>query len=220
MNSYSEQGRLLWRTAHGQRLLSKSVPRSPTISREEIPKKMFVMIEAIGSVSLRLLLQNILGIAMVPLFRMDRFSLEGETMSRRLGMVCAAALLQVAVGCSAGSFLLSWVGSGGKRQVVTGSVNDVAARLQASLGKLNIIVAVNTMDADTVKLNGQTKSGQRFALVLKRQMTSHGENTAISIEWEKDADEEFWGIVLDLLLKPMPPDTGVSSSTSGVNPGR
>jgi len=123
-------------------------------------------------------------------------------MSRRLGMVCAAALLFTTAGCSGGSFLLSWVGSGGKRQVVSGSINDVAARLQASLGKADIIVAVNPMDKDTIKLNGQTKSGRRFALVLKRQTTSHGENTVVTVEWEKDADEEFWATVLDLLVKP------------------
>lgn len=141
-------------------------------------------------------------------------------MSRRLGMVCAAALLIAAVGCSAGSFLLSWVGSGGKRQVVTGSVNDVAARLQASLGKIDIIVAVNPIEDGIVKLNGQTKSGQRFALVLKRQTTNRGESTAISIEWEKDADEEFWAIVLDMLLKPAPTTDGTPASAYGNNPGR
>lgn len=141
-------------------------------------------------------------------------------MSRRLGMVCAAALLIAAVGCSAGSFLLSWVGSGGKRQVVTGSVNDVAAHLQASLGKINIVVAVNPMDDGTVKLNGQTKSGKRFALVLKRQATSQGENTIISVEWEKDADDEFWGIVLDLLVNPAPVVTGAPASAAGVDSGR
>ncbi|MHB1424011.1 MAG: hypothetical protein ACYC3I_12615 [Gemmataceae bacterium] len=123
-------------------------------------------------------------------------------MSRREGMVCAAALLFVAAGCSANSFLLSWVGSGGKQQVVSGSVNEVAARLKASLNKVNIIVALNPMEEGVIKLNGQTKSGQRFALVLKRKTTSHGENTVVSVEWEKDADEQFWATVLQLLVKP------------------
>lgn len=141
-------------------------------------------------------------------------------MSRRTEMVCAAALLFAAAGCSASSFLLSWVGSGGKRQVVSGSINDVAAHLQASLDKLNIIVAVNPMDNDTIKLNGQTKSGKRFALVLKRQVTSQGENTALSVEWEKDADDEFWAIVLDLLVNPAPITSGAASTAAGNNSGR
>jgi hypothetical protein len=140
-------------------------------------------------------------------------------MSRRTEMVCAAALLFAAAGCSASSLLLSWVGSGGKRQVVSGSINDVAAHLQASLGKLNIIVAVNPMDKDTIKLNGQTKSGKRFALVLKRQTTSEGENTSLSVEWEKDADEKFWAIVLDLLVNPAPLVTDAPASAAGSHSG-
>lgn len=139
-------------------------------------------------------------------------------MSRHLGMVCAAALLFAAVGCSASSFLLSWVGSGGKRQVVSGSINDVAAHLQASLGKAHIIVAVNPMDKDTVKLSGITKSGKRFGLVLKRQMTSHGESTAISAEWD-DPDEEFWATVLEMLVAPPPTVNGTPTSASGSNLG-
>lgn len=141
-------------------------------------------------------------------------------MSRRMGMVCAAALLFAAAGCSAGSFLLSWAGSGGKQQVVSGSIDDVAARLKASLGRVNIIVAVNPMDDGTIKLNGQTKSGQRFALVLKRQTTSRGENTAISIEWEKDADEQFWFTVLDLLVQPAPAANATPTATDSVNSGQ
>lgn len=141
-------------------------------------------------------------------------------MSRRIGVVCAAALLFAAVGCSAGAFLLSWVGSGGKQQLVTGSIDQVAAHLKASLGNVDILVAVNRMDDGTIKLNGQTKSGQRFALVLKRHMTSQGENTALSIEWEKDADDQFWFSVLDLLVQAPPPAGSAPASANGVNSGR
>lgn len=140
-------------------------------------------------------------------------------MSRRTEMVCAAALLIAVAGCSASSFLMSWVGSGGKRQVVSGSVNDVAARLQASLGKSNVIVALNPMDNDTIKLSGQTKSGKRFDLVLKRQMTNQGESTAISVEWMKDADDEFWAIVLGLLVNPEPAAGDAPPSAVGANSG-
>lgn len=125
-------------------------------------------------------------------------------MSRRLGMVCAAALLFVAAGCSAGSFLLSWVGSGGKQQVVSGSVDQVSANLKAALGNVGIIVAVNPMDDGTIKLSGETKAHKRFWLVLKRQATSQGEKTTISIEWQNGEDEDFWFTVVDLLAKPAP----------------
>ncbi len=141
-------------------------------------------------------------------------------MSRRLGIVCAAALLFAAAGCSASSFFLSWVGSGGKQQVVAASLDDVSAHLQASLNKIHILVAVSPMDEDTVKLNGQTKSGKRFALVLKRQKTSSGERTAISIEWEQGADEAFWATVLELLVTPPPTANATANSTNGSYPGR
>ncbi|HTU19203.1 MAG TPA: hypothetical protein VMG10_14175 [Gemmataceae bacterium] len=135
----------------------------------------------------------------------------------------AAALLFVAAGCSAGSFLMSWVGSGGKQQVVSGSVDVVAERLRVALDKINIIVAVNPMGDGIVRLNGETKSKQRFALVLKQQRTSRGENTVVTIEWEKgekDADEQFWATVLDLLVQPAPIANGTPASTDGINSGR
>jgi hypothetical protein len=140
-------------------------------------------------------------------------------MSRRMRMVCAAALLFVAAGCSAGSFLLSWVGAGGKQQLVTGSIDQVAAHLKASLGKVDILVVINPIDDGTIKLNGQTKSGQRFALVLKRRMTSQGENTVLSIEWEKDADEQFWFTVLEMLVQQAPAGSAPASA-NGINSGR
>jgi hypothetical protein len=138
-------------------------------------------------------------------------------MSHRLGKVCAVALLLAAVGCSADSFLLTWPGAGGKQHVLSGSVHDVAERLRVELGKINVLVAVNPMGDGTVRLNGQTKSGQRFALVLKRHPSNRGEQTAISVEWEKDADEQFWAAVLDLLVRPVPL---APTSADGINAGR
>jgi hypothetical protein len=139
-------------------------------------------------------------------------------MSRRLKKACAAAALLLAiVGCSADSLFLSWTGSGGKRQIIAGSVDEVAQRLKVELDKIHILVAVNPMDDGTVKLNGQTKSGRRFALVLKQHNTKAGASTALSVEWEKDADEQFWASVLDLMVKPAP---NAPISADGVNSGR
>ncbi len=122
-------------------------------------------------------------------------------MSRPLGMVCAAALLCAVAGCSASSFLLSFVSPGGKQQVVSGSVDQVSVQLQGALSKAGFMVTLSRQDQD-VRLSGKTKTGKTFALVLKRQKTSSGENTAISIEWEKDADEQFWLTVVELLASP------------------
>ena len=119
-------------------------------------------------------------------------------MTRRVGVVCAAALLLAAAGCSLSSFLVSATGSDGKQQVVAGSVDEVSARLQASLSHLGVSVTA-TRQGEDVRLVGVTRSGKKFALVLKRQKAENVERTAIAVEWEREADEQFWLAVVDLL---------------------
>jgi hypothetical protein len=133
-----------------------------------------------------------------------------------MGVVCAAALLFAVAGCSAASLLLSWSGSGGKQQVVSGSVDQTSANLQAELKNMGILVSASQVGED-VRLIGETKSHKRFVLILKQRQTSSGESTAISIEWEKDADEQFWLTVLEQLAAPAPLG---SPSTSMGSPGR
>ncbi len=119
-------------------------------------------------------------------------------MSRCMGMVCAAALLLAAAGCSAGSFLASFASPGGKQQVVSGSVDQVSVKLQGALSNAGFAVTANRQGED-VRLVGRTKAGKKFALLLKQRKTETGESTAISVEWEQDADEQFWLTVLELL---------------------
>jgi hypothetical protein len=119
-------------------------------------------------------------------------------MTRRVGVACAAALLLAAAGCSLGSFLVSATGSDGKQQVVAGSVDEVSARLQAALGHVGVAATADRQGED-VRLAGVTRSGKKFALVLKRQKTENVERTAIAVEWEKEADEQFWFAVVNLL---------------------
>jgi hypothetical protein len=119
-------------------------------------------------------------------------------MTRGVGVVCAAALLLAAAGCSLGSFLVSATGSDGKQQVVAGSVDEVSARLQAALGHVGVSVTANRQGED-VRLVGATSTGKKFALVLRRQKTEAVERTAIAVEWEKEADEKFWLAVVGLL---------------------
>jgi hypothetical protein len=119
-------------------------------------------------------------------------------MTRGVGVVCAAALLLAAAGCSLGSFLVSATGSDGKRQVVAGSVDEVSARLQAALGHVGVAVTANRQ-GEQVRLAGVTRAGKKFALVLERQKTEAVERTAIAVEWEKEADEQFWLAVVNLL---------------------
>ena len=127
-------------------------------------------------------------------------------MSRCMGMVCAAALLLAAAGCSAGSFLASFASPGGKQQVVSGSVDQVSVKLQGALSNAGFAVTANRQGED-VRLVGRTKAGKKFALLLKQRKTETGESTAISVEWEQDADEQFWLTVLELLAASAGPMT-------------
>jgi hypothetical protein len=127
-------------------------------------------------------------------------------------MACAASLLIMSAGCSASSFFLSYISSGGKQQVVSGSVDEVSAHLQAALGNIGIIVAA-TPDGDDLRLAGVTKDDKRFVLLLKREKTSRGESTIISIDWEKDADEQFWLSVVQMLATRRPPDRAPKSAS-------
>jgi hypothetical protein len=129
-------------------------------------------------------------------------------------MAYAASLLIVAAGCSGASFFLADLNSRGKHQVVSGSVDDVSAHLQAALNNVGIIVAA-TPDGDDLRLAGVTKEGKRFVLLLKQQKTSSGEHTAISIDWEKDADEQFWLSIVEILARRRPPAQNAFTSANG-----
>jgi hypothetical protein len=120
-------------------------------------------------------------------------------MFRRVEIVCAAVLL--AAGCASSSFLVALTGSGGKPQVIAGSVDQVSANLQAVLGRVGVS-AQASRDGEDVRIAGTTKSGKKFAIVLHRQLTDSGEKTAVSVQWEQEADEQFWLSVVQGLTGP------------------
>jgi hypothetical protein len=125
-------------------------------------------------------------------------------MSRPLGVVCAGVLLAAVAGCSPSAFLAAFAGPGGKQQVVAGSIDEVSARLQASLNNLNIQVKADRQGQDVIKLTGRTKTGKLFYLSLKRQKTAQGESTAIMIDWDQEADEGFWQTLVQVMITPTP----------------
>jgi hypothetical protein len=128
-------------------------------------------------------------------------------------MVGAGLLLVAAAGCMNGSFLASWPGPGGKQQIVSGSVDQVSAKLRASLGNVGINVTA-TPDGDNLRLSGVTKSGKKFSLLLKKQYAGGGERTAVTIDWEGEADEEFWLTLVQWVTPPPPAWKNVFSGNS------
>jgi hypothetical protein len=134
-------------------------------------------------------------------------------MSRPLGAVCAGALLLAAAGCSSLA-LLSAPRPAGKKQVIACSMDQVSAHLQATLGRAGITVKA-TPEGQGMRLDGETKSGQKFVLRLKRQPTNQGERTRIALDWETEADEQFWLMVLEMLAPLAPPGSIFTPGTSG-----
>jgi hypothetical protein len=124
-------------------------------------------------------------------------------MFRRVGAVCAGVLLCAVVGCTLDSFLVSVTGRDGRQQVVAGSVDDVSAHLQAALGRTGILVNINHQGSD-VRIAGKTRSGKSFALVLKEQNAGGTRQTAVGIEWQGEADEAFWGTIVEVLATAPP----------------
>jgi hypothetical protein len=127
-------------------------------------------------------------------------------------MVFAGALLCAAAGCSLDAFLAT-VGPGGRSLYAAGSVDQVSASLKASLGNAGIDLSESRNGTD-VRLAGRTKSGKKFALVLKQQYAGGGQRTSVAVEWEDAADGEFWGLVGDILVPRRVPKNTVTA-----NPG-
>jgi hypothetical protein len=127
-------------------------------------------------------------------------------------MVFAGALLWAAAGCSLDAFLAS-VGPGGRTLYAAGSVDQVSASLKASLGNAGIELSESRNGTD-VRLAGKTRSGKKFALVLKQQYAGGGQRTCVAVEWEDAADAEFWGLVGEVLVPRRVPKNTVTA-----NPG-
>jgi hypothetical protein len=135
-------------------------------------------------------------------------------MSRRMGVICAGVLLLAATGCPPGSFLMSPSGSFGKPQVVSGSIDEVSARLQEGLSEAGISVVVASHNGE-LRLAGMTPAHKIFCIHLKRPKSASVEKTGIVVQWDRETDESFDRLVATLAAAPAGDD---SSSTDAANP--
>ncbi len=122
-------------------------------------------------------------------------------MSRYLGMAGAGALLVAVAGCTLDSFLTPSSGLAGSRQVVAGSVDQVAEQIQQGLSDAGISVLSKRVGSD-LRLAGMTKSQKVFCLHLYGQTVRGEEKTLVRLQWDRGADETFWPMVLQLLAAP------------------
>jgi hypothetical protein len=123
-------------------------------------------------------------------------------MSHGTSFWCVGALV-VASGCAPGSFLGSGGGAGGPRCVVVAPVGVVSAGLQEVLCDLGVAVLEKRED-DEVTLVGATPSGKLFTLRLRPEKAESGAQTAVTIKWEREADEPFWRTVVQRLTEARP----------------
>jgi hypothetical protein len=128
--------------------------------------------------------------------------MEGQTMSRRVGIVCAVLLLSAA-GCTLDSFFVSITGPGRSEKTVAGSMTDTEQKLTVALNQLHIH-ATRKVNGEEVRLLARTpQSGKAFALVLSKQKGENGsERTLVGVEWDKEADPQFWALIADAVLAP------------------
>ena len=125
-------------------------------------------------------------------------------MTRSLGWVGAGcACLCLVAGCTLDAFTLPGFG-GFDGVVVAGSLDDVATQTKQALDRLNIFISTGAPDKNTIRIAAQSHSGKRFVLTLKGRKTDHGDETQLSIRWDKDADDAFWAELTAAVQNPKP----------------
>jgi hypothetical protein len=90
-----------------------------------------------------------------------------------------------------------------KEQIVTGTLTEVKAQVEKNLLQMQLVIK-SSKDGDTVRIRGTSPANEKFVLVLKRVKAEkdEGERTAMRIEWEKDPDEMFWGVLVKAVINP------------------
>jgi hypothetical protein len=126
-------------------------------------------------------------------------------MTRAMGMLCAALGIALA-GCTM-NFGHTRVDVAVKvdEMGVETTIDQAVAKLQTELQRRGIQTTVSP-DGDAVRVQGTTKTGDKFTVVLSRgpapatsQAGAGAEMTRVRVEWHKSPDSELWlGLVAAL----------------------
>jgi hypothetical protein len=122
-------------------------------------------------------------------------------MFRSLGMAGAGVLLLAAVGCSLDSFVVPYVGTARRQQLVADRLDRVSARLQEGLSDAGITVLTKPVGSE-MRLAGMTKSGKVFCLHLYAEKDGGADRTLVRVKWDREADGPFWDLVCKLVAPP------------------
>ncbi|HEY7313771.1 MAG TPA: hypothetical protein VH643_30755 [Gemmataceae bacterium] len=123
-------------------------------------------------------------------------------MSRCLGVAIVGLLLSAAAGCTLDSFLSPSIVVDGPKTVVTGSVSQVAAKLQDGLSDAGIEVYPIKRVGSHVRVAGIKNTQTVFCLYLSEKKASGANKTLVRMKWDRGGDEELWQTVLKILATP------------------
>jgi hypothetical protein len=137
-------------------------------------------------------------------------------MARGMGLVVAGSLLLTMVGCSFES--LSDNNGPRKEQIVTGSLTEVKTQVEKNLLQMQLAIIKSSRDGDIYRITSKSPAGEKFVLVLKRIKAekNEGERTSMRIEWEKNPDEMFWGVLINAVANPASVGMPVMSQQYGM----
>jgi hypothetical protein len=136
-------------------------------------------------------------------------------MSHSLRIVGAGLLLFAVIGCSLDSFLAAPGGPSANKQIVNAPVAQVSARLEEGLSEAGVSVLTKQVGQER-RLAGITPSGKIFCLHLYGQKVAGKEATQVRVKWDREADEAFWRMVLNLAASSAA-DTGDLSAPGDAN---
>jgi hypothetical protein len=115
-------------------------------------------------------------------------------MSRCFGWTWSAVLLLAVAGCTLDEFVLPQIVVSGPKQVVSGSVSQVAAKLQDGLSDAGIVVQPKQVGGD-FRLAGMSKSGTVFCLHVVEKRGPGGTRTLVRMQWDRGGDDELWKLI-------------------------
>ena len=122
-------------------------------------------------------------------------------MSRSLGLACAGVFLLAAAGCGPGAFLAPFPFTSNRQQMVDDKLEQVSARLKEGLSDAGVSVLTKRVGTE-MRLAGQTKTGKVFCLHLYAKNVDGADRTLVRVKWDREADEEFWQMVVGLVEPP------------------
>jgi hypothetical protein len=113
-------------------------------------------------------------------------------------MLGVGLILLVAVGCVHDAFLARPPSAPRYTRVVDSAPSCVATALEAGFGSLDLPVLLKR-DRGEIHLAGTTKSGQIFAVYVRRGKAASAATTVVTVKWDGEPDEKLWEAIVGWL---------------------